>query len=537
MTLDNHGRVAAGAEQSFTINEIGNGQNFGTIGAFNGGDLTINHFGTATNERHAVIEAVGDGSTLTLHIEGGGANYGLIKAADGGALSLNIAEIQHGDEGGNHNRMEAVSGGAFTVIGGMRNWSGATITADGPGSAFDFRSGDYPTGITNQGKITAANDGIVRFSDVFVDNDGGTIAADGTGAGNSARVNLTNAEIAGGTLTTDLGGMINIVSPQDDGSNKTYFIGTTVDGVAYGALTVNADVQVHSVATLQLFGTIDFQSGRIDNAGTIDGNGLLDSGDGHFKLLNQADATIDANVSGQTLTIDAGRPIINNGTLEATNGGTLIVDAAVHGSGTAAISGGGTADFHHAFNQNVTFSGGGAFEFNPSLSHPYTATITGFGAGDTVDLATIGYSSSEYDVWTQTSTLNGGSGTLAIYSGVGTLKETLHLNGIYTQNEFALASDGSTAHGGSGGTDVNFNYVSFSNGQVNTNGNVTPQISNSDSTLTLTDGGLSEASSWFANTPVSVGKVHRIVRLSGHAAGRRACRWLGLHPAGFRCRN
>ncbi len=43
-----------------------------------------------------------------------------------------------------------------------------------------------------------------------------------------------------------------------------------------------------------------------------------------FKL-NQVDATIDANVSGDTLTIDTGNTVINKGTLEVTGGGTLDV--------------------------------------------------------------------------------------------------------------------------------------------------------------------------------------------------------------------
>ena len=48
------------------------------------------------------------------------------------------------------------------------------------------------------------------------------------------------------------------------------------------------------------------------------------------------------------------------------------------------------------------------------------------------------------------------------------------------------------------------NFISFSGGTINTNGNVTPQIGNGGSTLQLTDGNLSEAGSWFATNKVSV---------------------------------
>ena len=47
-------------------------------------------------------------------------------------------------------------------------------------------------------------------------------------------------------------------------------------------------------------------------------------------------------------------------------------------------------------------------------------------------------------------------------------------------------------------------FVSFSDGTINTNGNVTPVISNAGSTLQLTDGNNSEAASWFDNTTESI---------------------------------
>ena len=66
--------------------------------------------------------------------------------------------------------------------------------------------------------------------------------------------------------------------------------------------------------------------------------------------------------------------------------------------------------------------------------------------------------SSDYAVWTQTNTADGGSGTLQIYDGAGTLESTLNLTGIYSQNEFTLGKDNTA----SDGTDVNFNNVPVS---------------------------------------------------------------------------
>jgi hypothetical protein len=79
----------------------------------------------------------------------------------------------------------------------------------------------------------------------------------------------------------------------------------------------------------------------------------------------------------------------------------------------------------------------------------------------------------------------------------------LNLSGIYAQNQFSLANDtddNTAPHG----TDVNFNYVSFSNGTINNNGPYTPQITNGGSALELTNGNQSEAASWFATTPYSI---------------------------------
>src|SRR5262249_19662211 len=67
----------------------------------------------------------------------------------------------------------------------------------------------------------------------------------------------------------------------------------------------------------------------------------------------------------------------------------------------------------------------------------------------------------------------------------------------------AVASDGAS---GTPGTDIviSNDFVSFNTGHVNTNGNVTPQISASGDSIVLTDGHLQEASSWFASSKVSV---------------------------------
>ena len=67
--------------------------------------------------------------------------------------------------------------------------------------------------------------------------------------------------------------------------------------------------------------------------------------------------TINANVAGGTLTLDTGNTIVNFGVLEASNGGTLQVQDAVTGDGSAVIAG-GTMEFDAAAKIAVTFNNG-----------------------------------------------------------------------------------------------------------------------------------------------------------------------------------
>ena len=133
--------------------------------------------------------------------------------------------------------------------------------------------------------------------------------------------------------------------------------------------------------------------------------------------------------------------VSNSGTLAA-EGGTLMADGNVSGSGDVIIGGRGHADFAGAVDQNVAFTGPGTLELDHSQS--FSGTVTGFGAGDAIDLNDLAYSANETVTWTQ----GGGSGTLTVNDNGTT--ENITLNGNYTQGEFALTNNGTAA----GGTEV-----------------------------------------------------------------------------------
>ncbi len=352
--------------------------------------------------------------------------------------------------------------GALFNQGNVEAGPGDTLTID-------------PSTIANTGgTIEATGGGTLVLSDTTVTNNGGTIAAHGAGSS----VELSDATIAGGTLSTDSlmsvsGGVIEIVPA--GGTNVSAF-----DGSA-NAVTVDGYVQVEAGANLELIGTIH-NEGTIDVDGaqpanlvidgiggivTVDGGGTITldgstdsiigaSGGGTLENVNDiisgagtiglsggaltfqndAGGTVNADLSGQTLFVDTGHTVTNNGLMEATNGGILDVADNVGGSGRVTISGGGVADFAGTFSESVTFAGSGTLELAHTLGGAYGGTIGGFQTGDGIELTDLIYSSNESAVWN--------SGILTIYDG-SILEETIHVSGVFSANSFAIANDGGNA--------------------------------------------------------------------------------------------
>jgi hypothetical protein len=371
--------------------------------------------------------------------------------------------------------IEADDGCIFYASGGIQNDSGAIIEAkdygiitfegvglvNQPGAL--VQADDAPTGIDNQGDILATHHGTVEIAYSLIDNQGGTIAADGE----CSVVQLYDDAIFGGRLDTADGGTIEIVSLEEHSANTTVF-----DGSLDGPLTNDAYVNVDAGANLELIGTIHnlgtinvdceetttdlvisgpvtLDSGgtitldgladqivgasdselvnKLDNVdNTIQGAGNIGDGDHNLSVTNGSGGLIDANVTGHTLTINTGNVFENDGTLGA-DGGRLVVDDNVCGSGSVFITDGGTADFVGTFDQPVTFEDASTLGLNNS----YSGTITGYAAGDIIDLADFKYSSTETTSW------NSATGVLTLSNGSQT--ETLKFAGeTFNQDQFAL---------------------------------------------------------------------------------------------------
>ena len=204
-----------------------------------------------------------------------------------------------------------------------------------------------------------------------------------------------------------------------------------------------------------IFGTSsDVTLTNLDN--TIQGAGQL--GQGQLNLVNEA--TINASGTN-ALVIDTGsNPIVNSGTLEATGSGGLVVNSAIQnsgniwadggnvtvngavtGNGTATISGSSTLEFSAASNDNTSFAAGATGTLKLDHAENFTGSVSGFGAGDALDLADIAFGANLTVGYSANAT--GTGGTLSI-------SDTTHSASIALFGQFAAAGFDVGSDAGSG---------------------------------------------------------------------------------------
>jgi hypothetical protein len=289
--------------------------------------------------------------------------------------------------------------------------SGETITVMGVDagalSASNFVFNEEPT-TNNAGPMTISDGAILPL--------GGTINNTGSIALNSSG-DETDLEILVNSATLEGRGQVTL----SDSSQNVIFGGT-------------------ASATLT----------NVDN--TISGAGQL--GQGQLTLVNEG--TINASGTN-ALVIDTGsNAIVNSGTLEATgsgglvvksavqnsgniwaDGGNVTVNGAVTGNGTATISGSATLEFGAASAENTSFAAGATGTLKLDQPESFSGTVSGFGAGDALDLAdiasgantTLGYSANA----------DGTGGTLSISDG--THSANIALLGQFAAAGFQVGGD------------------------------------------------------------------------------------------------
>jgi hypothetical protein len=332
-----------------------------------GSDAAI-YFTNVLLLNEGAIEAT-QGGTIVMHgLKNGSANYGLIEA-DGGEIDINVdgdknpggAKIHAGNssQGGNfglieavnhgtiyignaasllanHGTIAAVSGGTIVITGATTNASEATIEAAGWDSSITFLGNS----LDNSGSIIATYGGAIAISGPVTNQGEATIEAVGwdssvTFLGNSldnsgAIVACQNGNILflAETVTNESGAAITA----KDGGAVIFATGTvtndggTIAAMDGGALAFQGAVFVHNGAD----GTIE-----ASDYGTI----LFDGGEGDDGASGENDGgTIEARDHG-TITFD-NIGFTNTGLIEATDRGTITITG--EPDGPAILNNGGT---------------------------------------------------------------------------------------------------------------------------------------------------------------------------------------------------
>ncbi len=287
----------------------------------------VNISGNGTNSQGGQIGTNGNGYTLT--------NSAGVTIQGSGTIGSNNTTFQN---------LSLINNGTIDA-----NTTAATLSIQGDGGT-----------IMNNNVFEATNSGILNVDPVNpVNNSGGSIIASGAGS----VVNLTNAIIQGGTLTTTGGGLMQTVGlttldglsqgalTLSNGStllssiangNQTNVKGTLNLGTGGGAtLTLSNALELVNNTTLQGAGGVVNISGdaaassggqigtngngyTLTNDVTIQGTGTIGSNNTTFQNLSLTNnGTIDANTTGQVLSVQGTGTVINNSVFESTNGGTL----------------------------------------------------------------------------------------------------------------------------------------------------------------------------------------------------------------------
>ncbi len=332
-----------------TLNMSNNPNN--VIGVFGGGLTNVNntiqgagHIGNTQmglNNQGTINANIGGAGANPLIIDtaGTGSNTGTIEATNGGTLEV---QASFNNTGG---KIQAVGAGSMVLLGPDTSFSGGTFTTSGGGViGVKTTSGEHAAtleGMTN----TVTNAGTFE---VF---DGGTAVLDGT-------ISNTGSILLNGVNASTL---------------------LDVSGPTHAATLTGGGTVTMSNSPNNVIGV--FGGGLTNVNNTIRGAGHI--GNTQMGLNNQG--TVNANIGGagaNPLIIDTAGTGSNTGTMEATNGGTLELQASFNNTG-GTIEAVGTASTvilgpDTSFSGGTFTTGGGGVIGVKTTSGEHAATLEGF---------------------------------------------------------------------------------------------------------------------------------------------------------------
>jgi hypothetical protein len=377
-------------------------------------DMAVTAGSEAVNENAGTMETTGAGG---LTIFGALENSGVLSADGAGALTLDGALIEGGD-----GVVQTIGGGSIVLDddAAITNQTELTISAGGVLTTTTGDAGDtVVTSVFNRGTISVADDSALVVGGRW--RNSGIIQLEGRG--DSAAL-----VIQAGDVWELLGdGTITLNGARDE----------IVSGGA-GAVLDNS-------------GSMIAGSGRLgDSEMTIDNNagGVIEATGGMLSIdaagFDNAGAMI-ATSTGEML-IDTA--MTDDGRLIADSGGSIDAEDQVFGAGLAVINGAGAIKFGNVVDNNVSFRGRAMGSLIVDHSTPseegaaFLGEISGFAAGDTIDLRDLAFNSGQMSV--SPSIFGSLDASLVVNNGA-TDSAAFHLLGVYTSGEFQLANDG---HGG-----------------------------------------------------------------------------------------
>jgi hypothetical protein len=306
---------------------------------------------------------------------------------------------------------------------------------------------------TNAGSVQVQTGGTLDLEGLFGQAATGQVSA----AASGATVNLIGADIAGGTLTTIGGGVIETVtgigSTLEGVTIATGSAVTVVDGSTLtlastitnkGAIDVNGGADP---TVLDILGAVTLSGGQVNltdsaenfiqaaapsatlaSSAAISGAGQIGSGDGSLTLTDSK--VIDATGTNP-LVINTGATVTNTGTLEATGTSTLTIDDAVTNTGTVTAAAGGSI---------VDLNGGSVSGGTASIATGATLEATGGTRGSTLSGVTVTDKGTLLAIDATTFTL--------LNTVVNATGGVVEANDALVDNPSTILLDGATINGG-----------------------------------------------------------------------------------------
>jgi len=412
-------------------------------------NMNLFMYGTQMINNGSVLLNGGGGANAILVLENnvtlsGGGTFTMTNAGGGGS-----AYIEQGIGGLTFTNQSTIQGTGILGNGGLALNNSGTINANVSAQAMSLNQSG---GTTNSGLLEASNGGVLQLLSITINNAGGHVTAN---SGSTVQIS-SNTTIKGGTLTNN-GGTLGTTSGSNaflDGStgsgsvtiNGIYTSDTNSNTYIYGSIVNNGTIQLNggggsNAILIGESANVTLTGGGIVNMAVASGGGLsyieqgvggvtltnVDNtiqgagiiGNGGLALVNQS--TINSNLAGLTLIVNASGGVANTGLMEASNGGTLQFSGitVANGGGAITANSGSTVQIANSTHiQGGTLTNNGTFLGTPVSNVAFLDGSTGAGAINLNGTYTSDTNTDTYLLGTVnnngTIQVNGGAGSNAV---------------------------------------------------------------------------------------------------------------------------